>query len=329
MSISTPAVNGYSFVGNYSLSTGIQWITIPSTGFQNAYNVAGDNFTLSGIGSTTETKSINIYHSRKGSDYTAHFNGVVSGTNIDNTLASYISGETFNNNSSCVNSVISTSSCSGSVTGASGTVYPVVNINGQCWMTRNLSEVPSNFASFATNSWLVTTIQDIGQSGFYNTVTPAGTSGWASTASTTEHGRLYQWSAAMNGSMVERSQGACPEGWHIPSDCELRYLEHGIGMPIASQNTLYNSRGAVSQKLRNQGTGFTNITGFSLPLVGARAETGVFSGNTTGTNLWSSSLFNNGNGTNQAHYEGFGTTNAIFWEAWKNNRTCSVRCLKD
>jgi uncharacterized protein (TIGR02145 family) len=336
MSISSPIVNGYSFVGNFTLNTGIQWITLQATGFQNAFSATGNDFTLTGVGTTTETKSINIYHSKKGSDYTAHFNGFVSGANVDNTLASYTSGETFNNNSFCFNSIISTSSCSGSVTGASGTVYPVVNINGQCWMTRNLNEVPSNFASFATNSWLATTIQDIGQSGYYNTATPAGTAGWASTASTIEHGRLYQWSAAMNGSLIERAQGACPDGWHIPSDCEWRYLEHGIGMSIAQTNTQQNHAGAVSQKLRNTpanggGTGGvagTNSSGFSMVLVGARGDNGVFGGNTSSSSIWTSSIYNiNAAGT--ANHRQYSTATTRFWEAWKNNRTCSVRCLKD
>jgi uncharacterized protein (TIGR02145 family) len=334
MSISSPVVNGYSFTGNYTLSTGTQWITLQSTGFQNAFNVSGDNFTLTGIGFTTDTKSINIYNTKKGSDFTTHFNGFVSGANVDNNLTSYTSGETFNNNSFCVNSVISSSSCSGSVTGSSGTVYPVVDINGQCWMTRNLNEIPSNFPSPAT--WLATTIQDVGQHGYYNTATPAGTAGWATTAPSSAHGRLYQWSAAMNGTTLERAQGACPDGWHIPSDCEWRYLEHGIGMSIAQTNTQQNSAGAVSQKLREipangggtGGTAGTNSTGFSMILAGARSDAGVFSGNTTGAAFWTSSTyFINAPGT--ANHRTYSTATTRFWEAWKNNRTASVRCLKD
>lgn len=327
-SISSPVVNGFSFSGNYNLNTGIQWITLQANGFQLAYNATGNDFSLTGIGLTTQTKAINIYHTKRGSDFTAHFNGFVGGVNVDNNLASYTSGETFNNNSSCVNNVISASACSGSVTGASGTVYPTVLINGQCWMQTNLNEIPSNYAGFATNSWLATTIQDIGQNGFYNTVTPAGTAGWGATSPGAGYGRLYQWSAAMNGSIIERAQGACPEGWHIPSDCEWKYLMHGIGMSIAQQNIQLNSAGAVSQKLRSQGTGFTNSSGFSLMLVGTRSDAGVFGSNTTGSAMWSSTVFGyNAPGT--ANHRSFSTATTIFWEAWKNNRAVSVRCLKD
>lgn len=334
MSISSPVVNGYSFVGNYAVTTGIQWLTLQATGFQNTYSASGNDFILTGVGATTETKSINIYHSRRGSDYTAHFNGFVGGVNVDNNLATYTSGETFNNNSFCVNNLISTSSCSGSVTGASGTVYPVVNINGQCWMTRNLNEVPSNFPTPA--AWLATTIQDIGQHGYYNTATPAGTAGWATTAPSADHGRLYQWSAAMNGATQERAQGACPDGWHIPSDCEWRYLEHGIGMSIAQTNTQQNHAGAVAQKLRDLpangggtgGTAGTNSSGFALKLVGARGENGVFSANTTGTNMWTSSTYLI-NAPNTANHRQYSNATTRFWDAWKNNRTASVRCLKD
>ena len=41
---------------------------------------------------------------------------------------------------------------------------------------------------------------------------------------------LYQWGAAMNGSMIAGSQGLCPEGWYIPTDNEWKTLEKYLGM---------------------------------------------------------------------------------------------------
>ena len=39
------------------------------------------------------------------------------------------------------------------------------------------------------------------------------------------YGLLYTWDAAMNGSNIPSSQGACPCGWHVPSDEEWIELE--------------------------------------------------------------------------------------------------------
>jgi uncharacterized protein (TIGR02145 family) len=336
LSVSSPVVNGYSFAANFTVPTGVQWLTLTPTGAQSSYDSAGDLITLTGIGTTTVTKSINIYHSKKGSDYTALYNGVVAGVNVDNTLATYTTGETFNNNGTCVNAIISTGTCpaGNTVTGASGAVYATVLINGQCWMKSNLKEIPSNYTSLP--AWNAATIQDIGQHGFYNVATPAGTAGWGVTEPSAIHGRLYQWSAAMNGATYERAQGACPIGWHVPSDCEWRYLEHGIGMSIAQTNTQLNNAGAVSQKLRETptngggtgGTAGTNSSGFSMILAGARSDAGVFSANTTGTSFWTSSTYLiNSPGT--ANHRQYSNATTRFWEAWKNNRAISVRCLKD
>ena len=41
-------------------------------------------------------------------------------------------------------------------------------------------------------------------------------------------GLLYQWNAAMDGSVEEGAQGLCPEGWHIPTDEEIKILEGSV-----------------------------------------------------------------------------------------------------
>ncbi len=330
MSISSPVVNGYSFAGNFTLATGTQWLTLTPTGTQTAYNSSGDLITLTGLGTTTETKSINIKHVRFGSAFTALFNGFNGTANVDNTLATYTTGEIFSNNSACTNSLISASTCpsGNTVTGVSGKVYPTVLINGQCWMKTNLDEIPSNYASVTPTSWLNTQIGHVGQHGYLNTAVTNGTAGWASTEPATNIGRLYQWSAAMNGATTERAQGACPQGWHVPSDCEWRYLFHGIGMSIAEQNTWFNSRGAVSQKLRSEGTGFTNSSGFSALNNGARWIDGTFSA-ITGTSSYWTSTQTIWNGGSAAFHMLNNWGPSIFTESWRYDRAISVRCLRD
>ena len=153
-----------------------------------------------------------------GSSFTAYDNGA---------------GEYFSNLAFCQNKFISaghtTATCSGSVTVGSNT-YPVVLINTQCWMQSNLKEVPSNFNPSPTYN----AFSDVGWSGFY---------GDSPTEITPGDGFLYTWKAAMNGSTTERAQGVCPPGWHVPSDCEFMYLEHGLGLTLAQQ-TLNTGRSA-------------------------------------------------------------------------------------
>jgi uncharacterized protein (TIGR02145 family) len=49
-----------------------------------------------------------------------------------------------------------------------------------------------------------------------------------------DYGRLYTWAAVMNGEASSNSnpsgvQGACPSGWHIPSDAEWTELTDYLG----------------------------------------------------------------------------------------------------
>jgi uncharacterized protein (TIGR02145 family) len=324
LSISSTSPNGYSYAGNFTLATGPQWITLTPTGTQTSYNSSGDLVALNGVGATTETKNIQIKHVRFGSAFTAHYNGITGTTNIDNTLTTYTSGEVFSNNSGCTSSLISTGACpaGNTFTSASGKVYPTVLINGQCWMQANLDEIPSNYASVTPTSWLATTIGHVGQHGYYNAAVTNGTAGWGTTVPGTNHGRLYQWSAVMNGAATERAQGACPQGWHVPSACEWRYLLHGIGMSIAHTNTMFNNVGAVGQKLVTSGT---NSSGFAGINVGLRGNNGVFTSPQV-PYLWTSTASGSNGGSAVFMVLNNPTT---FQEAWQYDRGISVRCLRD
>lgn len=82
-----------------------------------------------------------------------------------------------------------------------GQMYATVKIGNQWWMAENL-----NYRT--GNSW------------YYNN----DSSTYAAT-----YGRLYLWSAAMNGQTSSSSnpstiQGISPAGWHIPSDAEWTEL---------------------------------------------------------------------------------------------------------
>lgn len=337
IAFSSTLVNGYSFPNNKTVTTGLQWITLNATGTQTAYNAAGDTFTLTGSGLTTETKTFTIKNLLSGQNLTTHFNGIdtPSGLSIDPTLATYTTGQTFNNNATCQTSPISTGftsgTCSGSVTHEGGT-YNLVLINGQCWTQKNMKVIPSNFTGVTPTSWLNTTLSDVGQWGYYNTVTTTGSAGWGTTEPATNEGYLYQFTAAMNNMTYERAQGICPVGFHIPSDCEWMYFEHGLGLSIANQNNAAGYRavtnineGALGNKLRSTTVaGYAN-TGFTSLMNGARNSNGSFGGRGGTAHFWSSTTSGNGFAFVRRTRNDLG----IAKNGLEKAAAYGVRCLKD
>lgn len=270
-----------------------------------------------------------------GAIYTAHFNGIKAEISANHLLATYATGETFDQNATCAAKEISAQGCAGltQVTGASGTVYPLVNINGQCWMQTNLKEIPSNFAAYTPTSWLATSPGDQGHWGYSNTIDTTGASGWGISEPAANEGLLYQWSAAMDNSETERSRGLCPAGFHIPSDCEWMYLEHGQGMSISEQNRIdawrahtADNQGTPGYKLRSQGTGQTNASGFSGLFAGYRGANGTYINRSSDGYWWSSSA----TGAATASFRHLGTGLRGLYRNSSNKTTgFSVRCLKD
>lgn len=232
----------------------------------------------------------------------------------------------FSTNSTCASKLISAgytvTSCYGSLTVGTNT-YDRVLINGQCWMKQNLQEVPSNFSpspGFSNNTLN-------GSHGFYNN---AG-SEWFFGA-----GRLYQFTAAMNSnSPTERGQGACPTGWHVPSDCEWMYLEHGLGMTVTDQTTINNvlsntfrSSGNAGDKIAINGS---NSTGFTAGFAGYRdGSNGGFLTGFSGASdcyFWTSTVVV---ASSTATRRGIRSGNAGIQRLnWLQNSPISVRCLAD
>jgi uncharacterized protein (TIGR02145 family) len=335
----TDIVNGYSFSGGGTYNTGSQDVTLVAKGTQLAYNGTGDNFTITGIGASTETRTIIINNVKLGNQLTSHFNGIVNGAHnttnsSDDTYylnKSYKTGETFHINSTCLTKPISTSACVGTTMTVGSNTYSITNINGQCWMTQNLKELPNGVAVNA-NQWLATSPGDLGFYGYYNTLNPSGNAGWSLSENTANEGLLYQWSAAMMGATDERAKGICPTGWHIPSDCEFMYLEHGLGMALNEQSKegirsdKIDSQGTPGHKLRSVGTGSTNISGFSAIGVGVRVPTsGAFDFKTNGY-FWTSSQSTT---TTAIGRGSVGGSSGVLRLGYTKNWTFNVRCLKD
>lgn len=326
INFSSGTVNGYSFnLIQQVATTGIQYIALLPAGTQTAFDAAGDTFTITGVGATTETQNVTITHSQLGSALTAHSNGT----------------ENFSDNTTCQTKLLSTTTaanCPATVTVGSIT-YNTVFINGQCWFKENLAEAPTTPCADAINSgcntWLNVASADLGRWGYYNDTTPNGSAGWRTDAPAANEGLIYQFSAAMKGSTAERAQGVCPTGWHIPSDCEWKYLEHGLGMTILEQNTTtgWRNSGNVGGQLSTlsretptsaNGTGL-NLTGFTALMQGQRLTTGAFQSRGSRATFWTSTTTSINVITRFLGNDHAGTAQSI----QARGTAHAVRCLKD
>ncbi|BDS09687.1 FISUMP domain-containing protein [Aureispira anguillae] len=80
-------------------------------------------------------------------------------------------------------------------------------------------------------------------------------------------GRLYHWSEVMNNYTSSGARGACPYGWHVPTDAEWNDLEIAVGLN-ASDATQTGNRGSHAPSLKSvnhwpSGAG-TNSSGFNV-----------------------------------------------------------------
>ena len=92
-----------------------------------------------------------------------------------------------------------------------GNVYNWVGIGNQIWMAENLKYLPS-LASHATEI-----SPQIASYYYVNGYDGTSVSEAKETANYNTYGVLYNWNAA---------KGACPTGWHLPSDAEWTEMEN-------------------------------------------------------------------------------------------------------
>jgi uncharacterized protein (TIGR02145 family) len=192
--------------------------------------------------------------------------------------------------------------------GATTASRALVEIGGQCWARYNSDVVNSNDQPAVDDG------VDRGSSDYYNS---------AASEPAANEGLLYQWSAAMNGATAERTQGVCPTGWHIPSDCEWMFLENSLGMNTLGQGQIgERSSGSVGLKLKQGGTsGFAGLLpgyGKNAPSFLQRGSAGYF---------WSSSV--SGSVAFSRYFLSWSSGMGRSWTANKNANNLSVRCLKD
>ena len=137
-------------------------------------------------------------------------------------------------------------SCGNAIQDIDGNTYGTMSVNGLCWMTSNLR---------TTRYYDAVNIPfAVGYSFPFN---PSDESNVGT------YGRLYNWASASRGETTLPIQGACPEGWRLPSQAELNEL--------ASYYTIHQLRSAENW-LNNVGN---NESGFNM-------QPGGFYNGTTG-----------------------------------------------
>ena len=199
--------------------------------------------------------------------------------------------------------------------------YALVEIGGQCWFQENLKTTLYRDGS------------PLDQPGASNSAWESHTSGaytWYlndSAQNDTAYGALY------NGYALDNPAGLCPEGWHVPTDCEWMYLEGTLGMSIVDQeNTGYRGTDQGGQ-LKESGSDHwsstsedvTNSSGFTALASGWRHANGQFFYLGQRGGWWSSTELNLG----KAYRILEGAKDTIWRHHYGKAFGFALRCLKD
>ncbi len=194
-----------------------------------------------------------------------------------------------------------------------GSSYQYTNIGTQTWMMRNLEYLPSVSPS---------TVESETEAHWY-VYDYEGTDLFAAKASANykTYGTLYNWKAA---------QGACPAGWHLPTDAEWKTLEMYLGLTQADADYV-GSRGSIAIKMKNQsgwssGNVSTNSSGFSIIPGGFTYPRGGFGNMGNMAQFWTATETDASQAWTRVFY---GVGPGVDRIGLYKSRGYSVRCLKD
>ncbi|MBA7533236.1 hypothetical protein ES705_25471 [subsurface metagenome] len=155
-----------------------------------------------------------------------------------------------------------------------GTIYEAVTIGSQIWMAENLN-VGTYVESINTGS----AHSDVSDNSIIEKYCYENNEAYCDT-----FGGLYDWNEMMQYVTTERTNGICPDGWHLPSDAEWKQLEMYLGMTQAeADNTGWRGtdEGGKLKEISttywvSPNTGATNESGFTALPFGYRLFFGSF-----------------------------------------------------
>ncbi|MDK2978299.1 MAG: hypothetical protein PWP52_1013 [Bacteroidales bacterium] len=211
----------------------------------------------------------------------------------------------------------------GIVTDYDGNTYNTVQIGNQIWMAENLKT--TNYAN-GTAIPLVTDNTAWVNLGDNNTDDAYC---YYNNDANSQYGALYTWAAAMNSATSSSAnpsgiQGACPDGWHLPSDAEWTELTDYLGGASVAGDKM---KEIGTTHWISPNTGATNESGFTALPGGYRSSSGGSFGYAGGGGYWWSSTEYNSTSAyfrdldyDYAGVGRFGTSKSFGF---------SVRCIKD
>ncbi len=197
--------------------------------------------------------------------------------------------------------------------------YDWVKIGSQYWMAENLAWLPA--VSPASQSSVSAPVYYVyGYNG--NDVSAA-----KATENYTKYGVLYNWLAAMNGASGSDNnpsgvKGACPNGWHMPSNNEWNQLAYYIG----------GSEGAGIKLKDNTawgiGSNADNSSGFTALPAGSSVMGNFVGGGSSfgGAYFWTSTAY----GSGWAWFKRLDSSDDLLYSGqFTIDPGNSVRCVKD
>jgi uncharacterized protein (TIGR02145 family) len=210
--------------------------------------------------------------------------------------------------------------CPPTVTDIDGNEYQTILIGDQCWMMENLK------VTHYRNGDPIPHVTDGGE--WSGLSTGAYCEYDNDPANVETYGRLYNWYA------VDDSRNIAPEGWHVPSDAELKQLEMYLGMSQSEADDVGWRGTDEGCKLREAGTthwespntGATNESGFTALPGGYRHNDGYFYAMGYGASFWPSTEIDSGDAYNRS----LGHNVPQVYRGYRSKRYgYSVRCVRD
>jgi uncharacterized protein (TIGR02145 family) len=199
--------------------------------------------------------------------------------------------------------------------------YKWETIGTQTWMAENLAWLPSVNRStddsetspcYYVFRYEGTNVENAREWEYYDT-----------------YGVFYNWPAALDGADSSNLypsgvRGACPEGWHLPSDAEWDTLVTYLGGEYSAGKLMKSTKGWNSYE-GEPGKG-NNLSGFNALPAGARHNGGGFYNLGFSALYWSST----GYAESSAWYRYLGYFHNGVYRYFSNTRYgFSIRCVKD
>ncbi|MCX6792655.1 MAG: prepilin-type N-terminal cleavage/methylation domain-containing protein [Candidatus Falkowbacteria bacterium] len=216
--------------------------------------------------------------------------------------------------------------CGQKISDADSSQYDTVQIGSQCWMKQNL-----NTGTMVNSNTTGSTHSDQTNDSVIEKYCYSNTA-----SNCVSYGALYEWHEALALPVACDSttcisqistvhKGICPNGWHVPSDSEVKTMEMYLGMNQTEADTV-GLRGT-----HNEGTQLKvgGTSGFEAIKAGSRDSAGSFTGVSNYAYFWQTNQSVNAP-TTLSWARGFNTNwTTVYRDTLPKPSGFPLRCLKN